>query len=78
MRPEDIFHYTRAAPFRPFRLVMNSGQTYEIFHPEMVRVARTSIFVFFAVRPEDPVERCDSVSLLLIERIELIELARSV
>ena len=78
MRPEDIFHYTRAAPFRPFRLVMNSGQTYEIFHPEMVRVARTTVYVFFAVRPEDPVEGFDSVSLVLIERIELIELARSV
>ena len=78
MRPEDIFYYTRAVPFRPFRMVMNSGQTFEVFHPEMVRVARTSVYVFFAVRPEDPVEGFESVSLVLIERIEFIELARSV
>lgn len=78
MRPEDVFHYTRAEPFRPFRIVMTSGKTYEVFHPEMVRVARTAVYVFFAARPEDPVERFDSVSLVLIERIEHIEVAQSV
>jgi hypothetical protein len=77
MRPEDVFHYTRAVPFRPFRMVMNSGQSYEVFHPEMVRVGRTTVFVFVAARPQDPAERCDMVSLVLIERIEFIEVAQS-
>jgi hypothetical protein len=32
-------------PFRPFRLVMSSGQTYEVRHPEMAWVTRTDILV---------------------------------
>ena len=32
-------------PFRPFRLVMSSGQTYEVRHPEMAMLTRTDILV---------------------------------
>ena len=32
-------------PFQPFRLVMSSGQTYEVRHPEMAWLTRTSILV---------------------------------
>lgn len=32
-------------PFKPFRLVMSSGQTYEVRHPEMAMLTRTSILV---------------------------------
>jgi hypothetical protein len=34
-----------ARPFKPFRLVMSSGQTYEVRHPEMAWLTRTSILV---------------------------------
>jgi hypothetical protein len=32
-------------PFRPFRLVMSSGQTYEVRHPELALLTRTDILV---------------------------------
>jgi hypothetical protein len=32
-------------PFKPFRLVMSSGQTYEVRHPEMAWLTRTSLVV---------------------------------
>ena len=32
-------------PFRPFRLVMSSGQTYEVRHPEMALLTRTDLLV---------------------------------
>jgi hypothetical protein len=32
-------------PFQPFRLVMSSGQTYEVRHPEMAMLTRTDILV---------------------------------
>ncbi len=32
-------------PFRPFRLVMSSGQTYDVRHPEMALLTRTDILV---------------------------------
>jgi len=74
MRPDDLLTWVRAVPFRPFRICLNSGRTFEIRHPEMVRVGRTIINVFsFAGEPGDPYERMEMVSLLLIERIEPVE-----
>ncbi len=70
MRPEDILSYTRAVPFRPFRIVMNSGRDYEIRHPELIRVGRSTCIVFFVGTDSDVFERWESVSLLLMERIE--------
>ena len=32
-------------PFRPFRLVMSSGQAYDVRHPETALLTRTSILV---------------------------------
>jgi hypothetical protein len=32
-------------PFKPFRLVLSSGQTYEVRHPEMAWLTRTDILV---------------------------------
>ena len=32
-------------PFKPFRLVMSSGQTYDVRHPEMAWLTRTSLLV---------------------------------
>ncbi len=34
-----------ARPFQPFRLVMSSGQSYEVRHPEMAMLTKTSILV---------------------------------
>ena len=73
MRPEDILHWLRAQPFRPFRITMNSGRSYEIRHPEVVRVLRTSIVIFTPTDQEDVFERGDMIGLVLIERIEPIE-----
>ena len=35
----------RQQPFKPFRLVMSSGETYEVRHPEMAWLTRTDILV---------------------------------
>ena len=32
-------------PVRPFRLVMSSGQSYEVRHPEMAMLTRTDLLV---------------------------------
>ena len=32
-------------PFKPFRLVMSSGQTYEVRHPEMTLLTATDLVV---------------------------------
>ncbi len=38
--------YLGAEPFRPFRIKLASGSTYEIRHPEMILVGRTSARVY--------------------------------
>ncbi|MGO9919847.1 MAG: hypothetical protein ACLQIB_34785 [Isosphaeraceae bacterium] len=74
MRPDDLLTWVRERPFRPFRICQNSGRTYDIRHPEMLKVGRSTVNIYsYAGEPEDPYERMETVGLLLIERIEPIE-----
>ena len=74
MRPDDLLTWLRAAPFVPFRIQLNSGRTFDIRHPEMLRVGFSSVNVYsFVGEPSDPYERMEMVSLALIESIEPIE-----
>lgn len=67
--------YVEAEPFRPFRIQMVGGRTFEIRHPEMVQVGRTTmtIFTYLSDDPELVKEREVEVSLLLIESVEPLE-----
>ena len=77
MRPDDLLAWTRATPFVPFRIRLNSGRTFEIGHPEMLRVGRSAVNIYtFAGEPSDPYERMEMVSLLLVESVEPIETPR--
>jgi hypothetical protein len=71
----EIARYVAAEPFRPFRIQMVGGRTFEIRHPEMVQVGKTTmtIFTFFSDDPKEAEERQIEVSLLLIESIEPLD-----
>ena len=74
LAPRIVLDFVTAEPFRPFRMYMASGRTFEVGHPEMVRVGRSSVTVH--MRPEgDPgtAERWQEVSLMLLESIEPLE-----
>jgi hypothetical protein len=74
VRPDDLLTWLRATPFVPFCIRLNSGTTFEIRHPEMLRVGRSSVNVYsFTGELTDPYERMEMVSLLLIEAIEPLE-----
>ena len=70
MRPEDLLAWLRGQPFIPFRIVMNSGTTLEIKHPEFVRVLRTSFLYFEPTIEENVYDWRHTFGLVLIERIE--------
>ncbi len=57
-------------PFRPFRLVMSSGQTYEVRHPEMALPTRTDILVGIDADEDDVPTRFNICSLLQVVTIE--------
>ena len=70
MTPQELLRYVRATPFRPFRIHMASGQTFDIRHPEMVRVGKRDIVVFnFVSDTAEIYDDWDTVGLLLIESI---------
>jgi hypothetical protein len=57
-------------PFRPFRLVMSSGQTYEVRHPEMALLTRTDLLVGVGETDEGVPAEFRICSLLHVATIE--------
>ena len=63
-------------PFQPFRLVMASGLAYEVRHPEMALLTRTSIHV--AIGVEDGIAAEFKIcSLLHVTAIEPLDVPAS-
>lgn len=78
MTTQDIKRYLRAEPFRPFRLHMASGRTFDIRHPEMVHMGKADLVVFSLVADDPAVhDDWDSDSLLLIDSISQLDGAAS-
>ena len=61
-----------ARPFKPFRLVMSSGKTYEVRHPEMALLTRTDMLVGIDVEDGVPAE-FKICSLLHVSAVEPLE-----
>lgn len=57
-------------PFGPFRLVMSSGQAYEVRHPEMALLTRTSILVGIDDSPDGVPAEFKICSLLHVTAVE--------
>jgi hypothetical protein len=49
MTSRKVVEYVTAEPFRPFRIRMASGQSFDIRHPEMILVGRTSVRIYTVV-----------------------------
>ena len=74
LAPRIVLDFVTAEPFRPFRMHMASGRTFDVGHPDMVAVGRSWIDVY--ARPVDEsatLERWQKVSLMLLESIEPLE-----
>jgi hypothetical protein len=70
----EVLSYVQAQPFRPFQIRMNSGRTFDIRHPEMVRVGRRDILIFTLVSDSpDVYDRWTNISLILIESLSPLE-----
>jgi hypothetical protein len=71
---QRIASYVGAEPFRPFRITTAGGRTFDIRHPEMIQVGRSTmtIFTFLSDLPDEAKEREVEVSLMLTESVEPI------
>ena len=72
MRAEDLQKYLRGSPFRQFRITMNSGRTFDIRHPEMFTLTRTTGLVF-TLGNDGIVDDYETISLVLIESVQHLE-----
>jgi hypothetical protein len=59
-------------PFKPFRLVMSSGKTYDVRHPEMAMLTRTDILVGVDIADDGVPAEFDVCSLLHFSAIEML------
>jgi hypothetical protein len=74
MTSQEVLNYVQAKPFRPFLIRMNSGRTFEIRHPEMVRVGKRDVLIFtFVSETQDVYDKWENVSLVLIESLSPLE-----
>ena len=73
LTPRTVIDFVTSEPFRPFRMHMASGRTFEVAHPEMVKVGRSSVTVYARPDEASQSERWQEVSLMLLESIEPLE-----
>lgn len=74
MTTQEVMHYVRAQPFRPFRIRMESGRTFDIRHPKMIRVGKLDLHIFtYTGDSLDIHDSWDTVGLSLIESILPLE-----
>ncbi len=68
---QDIRDRLTTAPFQPFRVITSSGTSYDIYHPDVVIVARRYLYVGL-FEPNNPAipERVATVSMLHITDLQ--------
>ena len=72
MRANEILRQQRTRPFKPIRIHLSDGASYDVRHPEMMMV--TAAVVFIALAPEkdgvpDRSVYCDPLHVTRIEPI---------
>jgi hypothetical protein len=71
MTQEELQEAARRQPFEPFRLVLTTGATYDIRHPDLIMVGRRSTIIGLSNEPNGTAyERTIKVDLLHIVAIE--------
>lgn len=74
LHPSALRSLMGAQPFRPFRIVLNSGRAYEVKHPEWVHLGKSWLQIFEPDEPGDEFpNRFQLISLMLMEHTEFIE-----
>jgi hypothetical protein len=78
MRRDELIKVQRTNPFRPFRLHLSGGTSYDIRHPEMLMVTRHTVIVGLVENGDETdaggegpyIERATTVDLLHVTQVE--------
>jgi hypothetical protein len=68
-----MLSHVTAEPFEPFRIHTASGRTFDVRHPEFVKVGRSNITIYTPPDSDpDSTQQWEKLSLMLIESISPI------
>lgn len=76
MTLQDFKGLLEAKPFEPFRIIMSSGESYEVRHPEMAKLLRTKLLVFLDPDREGIADQFRMCSLLHVTVVEPMSASR--
>jgi hypothetical protein len=73
MTREELLDQARRQPFRPFRIVLTTGEQYDIRHPELILVGRRSLAIGITNRANgtayDRLVRADLLNVVRTEEL---------
>ena len=64
---KDRMHFQ---PFKPFRICMSDGKTYDITNHDMMFITRNTVYIGINLDANDLVERAVQCAILHITRVE--------
>jgi hypothetical protein len=50
--PEELKEFARKQPFEPFRVILTTGDSYDIPHPDLIMVGRRSAIIGVSNEPK--------------------------
>ena len=77
MRPDEIRAHLRREPFRPIRIYISDGSSYDVRHPELMFVSRAEVVIGLDAGDDELPERSVYCDPLHITRIEPVDAAPS-
>ena len=73
MTADTFRQILRRAPFKPFRVVMSSGESYNVMHPEMAFVTARTLILAIPDPTHPEGERLVFCSYLHIAHVEVLK-----
>ena len=78
MTHEELQSMARRQPFEPFRVILTTGATYAVRHPDLIMVGRRSAIIGVTKRPDGTYyENTIQVELLHVVGVEGIAMSPS-
>ena len=73
MRYQELHDTLRKSPFRPFRIKLTTGETFDVTHPNFAALTRSSILVFTSSEHDEIPDRFSQYDLPHVVGIEPVE-----
>ena len=79
MKPQDVLKFLSRRPFQPFRICLSDGRSFDVRHPELAMVGRSTVIVGIPdPSAEEPIyDRSIDCALIHITSLEAINGQRS-